>query len=141
MLFFGAVLLHLVESSRLDAELRMTQSEAFKLYDSVLRFEEQNGHLPGSGEVEFDRAELEPLRRRGYYTGSIAAKLVDNCVDAYVVNSREGHSAEFWMELTLDSQPETRFLLARSDDAPLGGGVWREGVFLYRDGKLRQVRQ
>jgi hypothetical protein len=141
LFFLGTVLIQFVARANADAEVRIVESEALQLFEALVRFEEQNGYLPGSGEGEFDRAKLEPLRRRGYYTGSIAAKLVDGSVDAYVASPPSDRPGEFWMELTLGAQPETRFLLVRSDDAPLGGGVWREGVYLYRGGTLNQVRR
>ena len=46
---------------------------------------------------------------------------------------------EFWLEMSLESDPSIRFLVVRSDDAPLGGGRWREGAFVYRDGELRPL--
>ena len=41
--------------------------------------------------------------------------------------------------MTLKRDPSIRLLVARSDDAPLSGGVWLDGVFIYRDGRLEPV--
>jgi hypothetical protein len=38
--------------------------------------------------------------------------------------------------MTLDFDPTVRFLVADSDNAPLGGGNYMDGVFMYRDGTL-----
>ena len=80
-----------------------------------------------------------PLSRRGYYKGGITQFLLNQRIDAYDSPDDKGNNREFWVEMTLKRDPSIRFLVAHSDDAPLGGGVWRDGVFIYRGGKLEPI--
>lgn len=91
------------------------------------------------GNPPFNPATLEPLRRRGYYTGAIGKYLVDGRIDAYDAPDDQGPNHEFWIEMTLASDPSVRILIARSDDAPLGRGTWTDGVFVVRDGRLEAL--
>jgi hypothetical protein len=126
-----------VESANTRAELRVVQNEAATLYDAFNRYNERNHGYPATyTESHFDPRTLNPLRKRGYYRGTLASHLLDRQVDAYDSPDDLGPNREFWVEMTLHSDPSVRILVARSDDAPLGGGAWREGVFVFRDGEL-----
>jgi hypothetical protein len=87
-----------------------------------------------------------PVRRstpsrssRGYYHGAIDAFLLNGRVDGYDAPDDQGPDHEFWMEMTLASDPSVRILIARSDNAPSSRGTWIDGVFVWRDGKLEQL--
>ena len=126
-----------VDSSRRRADLELVQAEAHVLYDALDRFYERNQAFPDSSdEPQFDLASLDPLRRRGYYEGWITSRLRGQAVDGYDAPDDRGEDQEFWLEMTLDSDPSVRIVVARSDDAPSTGGTWRDGVFVYRDGRL-----
>ena len=75
------------------------------------------------------------MSNRGYYRGPLRTYLVNGKVDAYDSPDDRGLNREFWVEMTLRADPSIRVLVARSDDAPLGGGAWREGVFVIRNGE------
>jgi hypothetical protein len=79
---------------------------------------------------------MEPLVSLGYYTGSVSTKLAGNQADGYDSPDDQGQNQEFWLEFTLDFDPTIRYLVADSDDAPLSGGDYFDGVYLYRDGVL-----
>ena len=122
-------------SARQREELRVVCSEARVLHDAFRRYHEKNRAYPDTVEKSGSDI-LEPLRRRGYYTGDITKRLMDGRVDAYDVPREQGQGPEFWVEMTLAADPSIRVLVARSDDAPLGHGRWMDGVFLLRDGKI-----
>ena len=41
--------------------------------------------------------------------------------------------------MTLAFDPTVRFLVADSDNAPLSGGDYMDGIYLYRNGTLRTL--
>jgi prepilin-type N-terminal cleavage/methylation domain-containing protein len=45
---------------------------------------------------------------------------------------------EFWLTMTMARNPTIRFVVASSDNAPLAGGEWLEGVYIYQNGELSQ---
>jgi hypothetical protein len=122
------------------ADIRIVSTEARRLYSAFERYYEinrdfPNAYLPPSFELD----SVEPLRRRGYYRGYVTVKLRGERFDAYDSPDDRGINQEFWLEMTLESDPEVRFLVARSNDAPLGGGEWREGAFIYKNGVLEPL--
>ena len=135
----------LIGSSAVDAanrrsQLRLLVAEAQTLYDALHTYSERNHGFPATySESRFDPETFDPLRKRGYYKGSITSHLHGGRADAYDSPDDLGPNREFWVEMTLEIDPAVRVLVARSDDAPLGGGSWRDGVFVYRDGELEPV--
>ena len=41
--------------------------------------------------------------------------------------------------MTLAVDPAIRYVVARSDGAPLGGGSWLDGVYVLHDGRLERL--
>ncbi len=122
-----------------DADIEVVSNEARQLYVAFVRFHENNGSFPtGHSDSAAERDAFDPLKRRGYYRGSVKTRLVDGEPDAYV-SSGSGGRSEFWLEMSLASDPTVRFLVTRSDDAPLGGGKWRDGAFVFRAGELEPL--
>ena len=120
-----------------DSDLEFAKSEATSLDRALRLYRERTGAFPDSfGETGLDRKTLEPLRRRGYYQGHITTALLDARIDAYAAPDDRGPNQEFWMEMSLECNPSIRILLAHSDDAPLSGGRWLDGVYVYRRGEL-----
>jgi hypothetical protein len=115
-------------------------AEAKALYAAFQSYRERNGVYPDEhARPPFDPVTFEPLRRRGYYHGAIDAFLLNGRVDGYDAPDDQGPDHEFWMEMTLASDPSVRILIARSDNAPSSRGTWIDGVFVWRDGKLEQL--
>jgi hypothetical protein len=113
------------------AEIRAVAAEARQLYAAFARFHDRGGAYPNSfAEPRFDLATAEPLRRRGYYRGSILTRLLDGRFDAYDAPDDRGVNHEFWLEMSLARDPSVRIVVARSDDAPLGRGRWLDGVYV-----------
>ena len=125
-----------LERARRKDELHLVSLEAHALYDAFQSYYNLNRRYPDPVNApRFDPATLEPLRRRGYYRGSIERFLAGGQVDAYDSPSDQEPNREFWLEMSLASDPSVRILIARSDDAPLGQGNWMDGVFIVRGGK------
>jgi len=129
-----------VDQANIEADVRTAVREAAELERAFQNFYERHGGYPSSMIAPtLDRTTLDPLRRRGYYDGQITRRLLNDRIDAYHSPSDGGPHQEYWVEMTLRSDPSIRILVVHSDDAPLGGGAWLEGVFLYRDGELDPV--
>lgn len=139
----GVVGLSLVQATRqanLEGDLRIARKEATDLYQALQAYHERHGSYPNShAEPRIDEGTLDPLRRRGYYTGQISGVLLNGRIDAYHSPDDQGLNQEYWVEMTLERDPSVRLLVAHSDDAPLSGGDWKEGVFIYRNGRLEPV--
>jgi prepilin-type N-terminal cleavage/methylation domain-containing protein len=93
-----------------------------------------------SSDPKFDLATFDPLVSEGYYDNRIISKLQGEKADAYDSPDDMGQNQEFWLEMTLKYEPSIRFLVVDSDDAPLSGGEFMDGIFLYRDGELRSLK-
>jgi type II secretory pathway pseudopilin PulG len=129
-----------LRSSQVKADLRLMELEGATLYEAFAAYYEQHREYPNAyahPELQIDT--LDPLSRRGYYKGGITQFLLNQRIDAYDSPDDQGNNREFWVEMTLKRDPSIRFLVAHSDDAPLGGGIWRDGVFIYRGGKLEPI--
>jgi hypothetical protein len=129
-----------IEAANRRAELRLVKAEAAVLFRAFETYAESNHGYPNAYvEPRFDPATLDPLRRRGYYRGALLTALDGHRADAYGSPDDGGPNREFWLELSLASDPAIRVLLARSDDAPLGGGKRLDGVYVLRDGALEPL--
>jgi hypothetical protein len=129
-----------VRASNREAEIRIVARQAVELNAAFEKYYQRHREYPRAytGRA-FEVETLDPLFSRGYYRGVIASRLRDHRADAYDSPDDQGPNQEFWLEMTLAEDPSIRILLARSDDAPLGGGRWYEGAFLYRDGALEPL--
>lgn len=129
-----------IDTANRNAEMRIVRSEAHALYDAFQHYFDRNHSYPNAYlDPRFELDTLDPLQKRGYYRGTLAASLSGHRPDAYDSPDDEGTNREFWLEMSLESDPAVRVVVARSDDAPLGGGKWLDGVFLYRDGVLEPL--
>jgi prepilin-type N-terminal cleavage/methylation domain-containing protein len=82
---------------------------------------------------------FEPLVSMGYYRGGLNSKLLNSQADGYDSPDDQGQNREFWLEMTLKADPTIRFLVADSDDAPLSGGTYVDGIYLFRNGVLTPI--
>jgi type II secretory pathway pseudopilin PulG len=133
------VIAPVIHSSQVKADLRIVELEANSLYEAFETYYERHRAYPNAyAPPGLQSDTLDPLNKRGYYKGHLIRFLLNRRIDAYDSPDDQGSNREFWVEMTLKSDPSIRFLIARSDDAPLGGGVWRDGVFIYRGGNLER---
>ena len=129
-----------IHSSQVRADLRLMALEANSLYEAFEAYYDRHKAYPNAyAHPVLQPDTLDPLNKRGYYKGHITRFLLNQRIDAYDSPDDQGNNREFWVEMTLKSDPSIRFLVARSDDAPLGGGVWRDGAFIHRDGALEPL--
>ena len=137
MTFAGLLLAEGVESANMTADLKLVAREADELYAAFESYFERHLEYPNAyaGNV-FELETLDPLAKRGYYRGVLLAKMRGARADAYDSPDDKGRNREFWVEMTLAQDPSIRILVAKSDDAPLSGGRWVEGAFIFRDGDL-----
>jgi prepilin-type N-terminal cleavage/methylation domain-containing protein len=123
-----------------NANLAAVAGEARALYTAFGRYHAATGRFPNaSAKPAFDLRTLDPLRATGYYTGNVTDRLLGGQADAYDSPDDEGPNAEFWLEMTVRQQPSVRILVCRSNDAPLAGGQFLDGVFMYRNGVLAPI--
>ena len=91
------------------------------------------------GSLDFSTSSFDPLVSLGYYSGRVGTRLVDGKADGYGSPDDQGSNQEYWLEMTLAVDTSIRFLVADSDDAPLAGGDYYHGIFLFLDGQLRPI--
>jgi len=114
--------------------------EVRKLYGAFDLYYRRYGAFPNSDATpRFDVEGFEPLHRRGFLSGRLASFLDGGGADAYESPDDRGLNQEFWVEMTLRADPSIRFVVARSDDAPSGGGRWLDGAFVWRNGALEAL--
>jgi hypothetical protein len=144
LLIWVVIAVPFTKSALVAAELRArqeaTEREAVEVYQAFCDYYQRNKEFPDSGaDRGFDTGTLDPLRRRGYYSGSLTSRLLNQRVDGYDSPDDRGPNQEFWLEFTLASDPASRWVIARSDDAPLGGGDWLDGVYALRGDRLEAL--
>jgi type II secretory pathway pseudopilin PulG len=127
-------------ASQVKADLRLVTVEARALYGAFDAYYEQHRSFPNCYVQPSLAADtLDPLRKRGYYRGHLTRFLMNHRIDAYDSPDDRGLNREFWVEMTLKNDHSIRFLVARSDDAPMGGGLWRDGVYVLKGGVLERL--
>jgi prepilin-type N-terminal cleavage/methylation domain-containing protein len=133
----AAVAVLVMQYYRAKAECAVVLSECHEVYQAFSLFYMDNEMFPNaSSNPAFQLDTFNPLRSQGYYSGHVTARLRNGGADAYDSPDDQGTNQEFWLQLTLDADPSVRFLVCRSDNAPLSGGQWLEGVYVFRDGVL-----
>jgi hypothetical protein len=129
-----------IQAARRREALQPVAQEAHALYSAFMKYRERNGSFPDvTSDPPFDPDTFEPLRRRGYYTGKLSNYLLGGRIDAFDAPDDRGVNHEFWIEMTLASDPNVRILIASSDNAPLGRGSWADGVYLVRGGRMEAL--
>jgi prepilin-type N-terminal cleavage/methylation domain-containing protein len=132
-----AIALPLMREAILRAHISAVATDARAIYIAFKRHHMDNSmYPPESDSSAFELATFEPLVGLQYYDGRVLPKLLGSQADAYSSPDDLGPNQEFWLEMTLAYDPTVRFLVADSDDAPLAGGDWFDGIFLYRNGSL-----
>lgn len=84
----------------------------------------------------FNLVTFEPMRSNGVYQGDMQSRLLNGQADAYDSPDDQGPNQEFWVQFTIRADPAWQIVVASSDNAPLGGGAWLEGVYVFKNGVL-----
>jgi len=136
----ASILVPMMRSALLRAHISAVATDAKTLHQAFQKhFLDFNSYPNSVDSPAFDLATFEPLVELGYYRGKIGSRLEDRQADAYDSPDDRGLNQEFWLELTLLYDPTVRFLVADSDNAPLGGGDYFDGIYLFRNGVLTSI--
>ena len=107
-------------------------ADAKTIYTAFKQYQVDNSAYYGT----LNLSTLEPLRSNNQYGGTVTRLLANAQADAFDSPDDQGLDQEFWLEMTLALDTTVRVLVADSDDAPLSGGVWLDGVFKFENGVL-----
>jgi prepilin-type N-terminal cleavage/methylation domain-containing protein len=129
-----AIALPMYQDALLRANTSSLATDAKALYVAIKQYYVDNNTYPPTGSFELDS--FEPLISMGYYRRAVTSRLAQDRADAYF-----GSDDEFWLEMTLKTDPSVRYLVADSANAPIAGGAMHDGVFLYLDGQLTEIGQ
>jgi prepilin-type N-terminal cleavage/methylation domain-containing protein len=132
-----AIAIPMMRDAMTRAHISAAATDAKAIYVAFKRFHVDNSMYPyASNDPAFQLDSFEPLVSMGYYDGRLSSRLIGGAADAYDSPDDSGANQEFWLEVTLAYDPTVRFLIADSDDAPLAGGGYYDGIFLFRNGSL-----
>lgn len=138
----SAIAVPLLQRAILRAEVGAAAAEARSVYTAFKRHHVDLDAYPNaSSSPTFKVDTFEPLTTLGYYDGAIIDRLLGDKADAYDSPDDMGQNREFWLEMTLAYDPTIRLLVADSDNAPLTGGVYADGVYVYQNGVLREAHE
>jgi prepilin-type N-terminal cleavage/methylation domain-containing protein len=138
----SAIAVPLYHQSVLRGHVSALAGDAKTLYIAFKQHHADHSMYPdSSGGAAFRVDTFEPLRSMNYYDGEMTSKLRNSRADAFDSPDDMGANREFWIEMTLEFDPSVRFLVCDSDDAPLSGGAYLDGVFLYKDGVLTRIEE
>ena len=125
--------------SRVSAHRAAVLKELHKVYIAFSMFYMDNDMFPNATrDPTFNVVTLNPLQDQGYYKGNVTSFLRQGQADSYDSPDDTGRNQEFWLQLTLHMDPNVSFLVARSNNAPLGGGQYLDGVYMFQDGVMVQ---
>lgn len=129
-----------LHQARVRATVGAMAGDARSVYLAFKQYYIDYGRYPNaSSDPAFNLTTFEPLRSAQYYNGNINRLLLSNLPDAYDSPDDQGPNQEFWLEMTLSLDPSVRMVVANSNDAPLSGGQWLDGIYLYRSGVLSRL--
>ena len=136
----AAIMIPLAHRAIVKSSIDVVATEAETVYTAFKQHYANESEYPFAvGKPEFELDTFEPLRSAGFYVGDITTELVEGKADAYDSPDDRGQNHEFWLEMTLKADPSIRILVADSDDAPLSGGDYLDGIYLYRNGELKPI--
>ena len=131
-----AIAIPLMQDAMLRANTSALATDAKAIYTAFKQYYVDNNLYPGTGGGGFDVNTFEPLLGMGYYSRPITTRLRNFQADGYdAPNGR----AEFWLEITLRYDDRVRFLVSVSDGAPLAGGTYYDGIYLFLNGVLSPI--
>jgi prepilin-type N-terminal cleavage/methylation domain-containing protein len=129
-----AIVMPMMREALLRAHISSAVSDARSIAVAFKRYAVDNSAYPDEGGL--DLASFEPLVAGKYYDGRIGTRLLNDQADAYGAPDDSGTNQEYWMEITLAYDPTVRVVIADTDDAPLLGGAFLDGIALYKGGVL-----
>ncbi len=133
----AAIAIPLMRDAIVRAHISAAATDAKAIYVAFKRHHVDMSMYPyASNDPAFQLDSFEPLVSMGYYDGRMTSRLLGEQADAYDSPDDNGVNQEFWLEVTLAYDNTVRFLISDSDDAPMAGGSYMDGIFLFRNGVL-----
>ena len=126
-----AIAIPLMREALLRAHIGAATAEARAVHSAFKRYHIDQSMYPDASGL--NNSSLAPLTTLGYYDGGIGKRIVGATLDGY---DAPNNGEEYWLEFTLEYDPRVRFLVSDSDDGPLGGGAFYDGITLFRSGQL-----
>jgi type II secretory pathway pseudopilin PulG len=134
VLVLCAIAIPMFQEALLRANTSSLSTDAKAIYVAIKSYYVDNNTYPAT--ADFGLGTFEPLIGMGYLGRNVVTRLRNLQADAYL-----GNQTEFWLELTLRTNHSVRFLVADSINAPLGGGDYRDGIYVFVDGNETQIGQ
>ena len=132
-----AISVPLMRDAIVRAHISAAATDAKAIYVAFKRHHMDTSMYPyASQDPSFQLNSFEPLVSMGYYDGRLLYRLRGETADGYDSPDDNGVNQEFWLEVTLGYDNTVRFLISDSDDAPLAGGRYMDGIFLFKNGEL-----
>jgi prepilin-type N-terminal cleavage/methylation domain-containing protein len=133
----AAIAIPLMRDAILRAHISAAATDAKAIYVAFKRYHMDLSEYPNSdADPSFQVDSFEPLVSMGYYDGRLGSRLLNNQADDYDSPDDNGNNQEFWLEFSLAYDPTVRFLVSDSDDSPLSGGTYYDGIYLFKNGAL-----
>ena len=133
----AAIAIPLMRDAVLRAHISAAATDAKALHVAFKRYHMDRSEYPNSdADPSFQLTASSRWSSMGYYDGRVGSRLLNNQADAYDSPDDSGQNQEFWLEISLAYDPTVRFLISDSDDAPLSGGNYYDGIYLFRNGAL-----
>lgn len=130
-----AIAIPMMKDALMRAYISAAATDAAAIHTAYKRYHVDFSEYPDSTVLDT----FEPLVANKYYDGRVLPRLLGQRLDGYDSPDDAGTNQEFWLEFTLGSDHTVRFLVADSDNAPLGGGDYFDGIFLFRNNVLTEL--
>lgn len=129
-----AIAIPMMQDAILRAHVSAAATDAHAIHVAFKRYHMDNSVYPDTtGPTAFGLATFQPLVGDDYYDGRVLSRLKNKVCDGY---DAPNGMQEFWLEFSLGYDPSVRFLIADSDNSPLGGGAYYDGIFRFDNGTL-----
>lgn len=133
----AGIAIPLLLDAMLRANIAAATADGKAIHSAFLQFHVDNHMYPFAVSAPaFELDTFEPLVSMGYHSGNATGRMLGQTADGFDSPDDQGLNQEFWVEFTLAQDPTVRFVVADSDNAPLAGGQYIDGVYIYRDGVL-----
>ncbi len=126
-----AIAIPMMREALVKGMIGAATAEARTIHSAMKRYHVDHSVYPAAG--GFNTTTMEPLVTLGYYDGRLITRVQGGSLDGY---DSPAAQHEYWLEFTLKDEPAVRFMVGDSDDAPLAGGTFYDGIVLFRNGVL-----
>lgn len=133
----ASIALPMMKDAMLRAHIAAAAVDAKALHVAFKRYHMDSSIYPNeAAPPAFQLDSFEPLVSLDLYDGRVGSRLHNGQADGYASPDDQGTNQEFWLEFSLAHDPTVRFLVSDSDNAPLSGGKYYDGIYLFRNGVM-----